>query len=416
MKLKSGKEEIVYLLARVFEKYESETGNLITRNTNRKNYEAVSKKLSEISNQLPYTADTLDHDVYSPDYNPNKLEYPSRKYDITASQVKDASLGLVNNPRPFLVEACYIYIYSVGRKGFGKNPKDSNMVIGIESPSGLSKLETLTIEINALKKENEALLQNAGKSYKKIKQNLSIVLTVVFAAMLFSAYQWISTRNKWNTVKKDMNLLPYQPTQAEIDSLEGVWLCYTGSPQARSSDPNRFHLVVSNVVDIRYKDGYFIYNRYGASFNHIGYAQFEAPYLVSLHSHIKNNTGDIESPRHSLMQLNNERKYLPVISASWSFDVGARNNIVGIREVYIKQGKGGAIEEVINTVENASCKCKIVTWHQVNDSLKTFHLKNQLLDSIAETPIKTLLDENSIILRKPQQGLILGKRNDTKRR
>lgn len=410
MKLKSGKEEIVYLLARVFEKYESETGNLITRNTNRKNYEAVSKKLSEISNELPNTANTLVHDVYSPDYNPNKLEYPSRKYDITASQVKDASLGLVNNPRPFLTDACYIYLYSVGRKGFEQNPQDNNLIINTDGPpnqSGPSKLEALTIEIAALKKEKEALQKNADNAYKKIKKNFSIGFAIVFAALLFLAYQWISTKNKWNTAKKDMDILPYNPTQTEIDSLEGIWLCYTGSPQARSSDPNRFHLVVSNVVDIKYKDGYFTYNRYGASFNHIGYAQFEAPYLVSLHSHIKNNSGIIESPRHSLMQLDNEKVYFPVISASWSFDVGNRNNIVGIREVYIKQGKGGSIEEVINTLENASCKCKIVTWHQGNNNVKTFYLKNQYLDSLSETTLKNLLDEKSIILRKPQQGLII---------
>jgi hypothetical protein len=411
MKLKSGKEEIAYLLLKVFEKYESETGDLVIRNTNRKNYEGVSRKLSEISNELPHTADTLNHDIYPPDYNPNKLEYPFRKYDITASQVKDASLGLVNNPRPFLADACYIYLFAVGRKGFEKNPQDDNLLRNIDDTAGsqpdLSKIEALTLQVSTLKEEKEELQKNTNRAYKKVKTKLWIVFAIVFAALLFSAYQWISTKNKWETVKKDMSILSYKPTQAEIDSLEGIWLCYTGSPQARSSDPNRFHLVVSNVVDIKYKDGYFTYNRYGAGFDHTGYAQFEAAYLISLHSHIKNNTGTIESPRHSLMQLDKGSPYLPVISASWSFDVGKRNNIVGIREVYIKQGKGGSIEEVINTIENASCKCKIVIWHQVNDSVKTFRLKNQFLDSLSETTLKTLLDEKSIILREPQEGLIL---------
>ena len=57
-----------------------------------------------------------------------------------------------------------------------------------------------------------------------------------------------------------MNLLPYQPTQAEIDSLQGLWLCYTGSPQARISDANRYHKVVSNLVNISYKNGYFTFD------------------------------------------------------------------------------------------------------------------------------------------------------------
>ena len=91
-----------------------ETGAQVVRNTNRKNYEGVSKKLSEISNELPRTAEIFNHEIYSLDHNPHKAEYPSRKYDITASQVKDASLGLVNNPRAFLIDACYIFLFEIG--------------------------------------------------------------------------------------------------------------------------------------------------------------------------------------------------------------------------------------------------------------------------------------------------------------
>jgi hypothetical protein len=411
MKLKTGKEEISYLLKRVFEKYELETGDLIIRNTNRKNYELVSKKLSEISNELPHTADVLTHDPYTPDYNPNKLEYPYRKYDITASQVKDASLGLVSNPRPFLVDACYVYLFGTGRKGFEKNPQDDKLLIReddiLENITGSAALEALALQVSNLAAEKEELMKRANNSFKKEKIKLWISIGVLLVGLLFSLFLWITFKNKWAVVKKEMNILPYQATQTEIDSLEGIWLCYTGSPQARSSDPNRFHMVVANVIDIKYKDGYFTYNRYGASFNHTGYAQFEAPDLVSLHSQIKNNTGFVESPRHSLMQLDKDKQFIPVISASWSFDVGSRNTIVGIREVYIKQGKGGSIEEIINTTENASCKCKIVVWHQANNSAKTFQLKNQLLESLSDTTLKILLDEKSIILRQPQQGLIL---------
>src|SRR5688572_23371942 len=110
MQLKTGKEEIVCLLTKVLEKFEAETQQSITRNSNRKNYEEVAKALSQISNELPHTAGTLHHDNYSPDYNPKDLEYPFRKYDITGNQIKDAYFNkIVANPRPFLVDACYIY-------------------------------------------------------------------------------------------------------------------------------------------------------------------------------------------------------------------------------------------------------------------------------------------------------------------
>lgn len=410
MKLKTGKEEIVYLLLKVFEKYEAETGDMVIRNTNRKNYEGVSKKLSEISNDLPNTADTLQHDVYPPDYNPNKLEYPSRKYDITVSQVKDAFLGLVNNPRPFLTDACYIYLFATGRKGFEKNPQDDNLLKNegeaSASLTGAYKMEALTLQISSLESEKAALQKNIAVKFKRIKTILLSGFAIAVAALVFSVYQWMSSKNEWQSQKKDMNILPYKPTQAEIDSLEGIWLCYTGSPQARSSDPNRYHLVVLNVIDVKYKNGYFTFNRYGANFNHAGYMQFEMPWLVSIHSYVKTVTDSIESPRHSLMRLDKEKALIPVISASWSFDVGDRNNIIGIREVYIKLGKGGKIEEVINTIENASCRCKIVKWHH-NNQVKTFYLKNELLDSLPDEKLKTLINENSIILRVPQEGLIL---------
>jgi hypothetical protein len=412
MKLKTGKDEIQYLLTRVFEKYESETGDTVIRNTNRKNYEAVARKLSDISNVLSQTAEKYGHDAYPPDTNPRQLEYPSRKYDITASQVKDAYMGLVSNPRNFLLEACYIYLYEMGRKSFEKNPVDESLLRNSEmTPEAelnyfKQEQESLRKQIAALNEEKEGLRKNSISSSRKKMRTIAAVLLLVVAALLFSLYRWVAVSNEWKAVQKDMNILPYQPTQAEIDSLEGIWLCYTGSPQARISDPNRYHMVVPNVLDVKYKNGYFTFNRYGASFDHTGYMQFEMPWLVSIHSYVKTATDSIESPRHSLMRLDRENEFIPVISASWSFDVGDRNNIIGIREVYIKQGKGGRIEEVINTIENASCRCKIVRWHQ-NNTIKTFYLKNELLDSLLNEELKILINEKSIILRVPQDGLII---------
>jgi hypothetical protein len=394
MKLKTGKEEIVCLLTKVLEKFEIQTGQSVTRNSNRKNYEEVAKALSHISNELPQTAGALHHETYSPDYNPKNLEYPFRKYDITGNQIKDAYFNrIVANPRSFLVDACYIYLYGVGRKGFEANPVDTDLL----------EKEVSSETAQPLPVESEAIASTSGIP-KKI---FWPVLTILLLVILFLFYKWSQTNKEWDKVKKDLQLLPYQPTQAEIDSLEGIWLCYTGSPQARISDNNRFHKVVSNILDVKYKDGYFTFNRYGASFDHVGSMQFEAPWLVSIHSSVKNNSDSIESPRHSLMRLNTAGPFISVISASWSFDAGPRNQIIGIREVYEKQGKGGTVEEVINTIENASCRCKLINWRKDGVKTKTFYLRNELLDSIPNEQLKRLLNENSILLREPQEGLIM---------
>jgi cell division protein FtsB len=408
MKFKSGRNEIVYLLAKVIEKHELQTGELVVRNTNRKNYEGVARKLSEISNALPNTAEELNHDHYPPDYNPKKLEYPFRKYDITASQVKDAFLGIVNNPRPFLVDACYLYLYGVGRKGFAENPQDANL-FEEEEMSGeqvnplTAEKEILQSQLATLKEEKEAIAHKARIDLKKQKMAFSGCLGFVLLVSLFFFYQWTSTRKVWEGAKKDLFILPYQPTKAEIDSLEGVWLSYTASPQARSSDPNRYHLVIANVLDVKYKDGYFTFNRYGASFDHVGYMQYDAPWLVSIHSFAKNNIGRLESPKHSLMRLEGVKHLIPVISASWNFDVGNQNKIIGIREVYSKQGTGGRIEEIINSPENVSCRCKIIKWHQDAKGVRQFYLRNELLDTLADQTLKNLLDEKSILPRLPNE-------------
>ncbi len=410
MRIKTGKEEIVCLLKKVIEQYERETGQPIVRNSNRKHYEEVAKALSAISNDLPNTAETLQHESYSPDYNPKNLDYPFRKYDITGNQVKDAFFNqIVSNPRSFLVDACYIYLYGMGRKGFENDPVDADLIETERQPQPTNSYEdeneALRNQLALQEEETTKAVSEVNRKLAKQKSVFLILLAALFIALAISLFGWFTTKKEWNMVKKDLNLIPYKPTQTEIDSLEGVWLCYTGSPQARSSDPGRYHLVVSNVVDVKYKNGYFTFLRYGASFDHIGYMQFEAPGLVSIHSYVKNGDS-IESPRHSLMRLDEKGPLLSAISASWNFDVGSRNSIIGIREVYIKQGKGGTLEEVMNTIENAGCRCKILRWHQAGGQIKTFNLRNQSLDALPNEQLKTLIDEKSILLRVPQEGLI----------
>jgi hypothetical protein len=106
------------------------------------------------------------------------------------------------------------------------------------------------------------------------------------------------------------------------------------------------------------------------------------------------------------MRFEHDRKRLIVISASWNFDAGDRNDIIGIREVYIRQGDSGPVEEVINTLENSSCRCKIVRWHHDKQST-SFYLRNENIDSFPDTTLKALLDEHSILLRQPTKGVLL---------
>ena len=87
--------------------------------------------------------------------------------------------------------------------------------------------------------------------------------------------------------------------------------------------------------------------------------------------------------------------------------MGEKNKIIGIREVYIKLGKGGVLEEVINEIENASCKCKVIRWRQESAKTKSFYLKNELLDSLDLNEIKPLINEKSILLNIPEDGLVL---------
>ncbi len=406
-KIKSGKEEIIYLLTQAIQKYKLDTGQEIVQNTNRKNYESLAIVLSDISNQLPEHSKEWGTENYEIEKTGKKQEYPYRKYDITGGQLKDALSGIVNHPRPFLVDACYVYLFGVGRKKFEENPIDYNL---IEKTEEEKKDLLINIEkVNGILQQQNNSLQNQNAQNKRKTRNLTIILTLLILALVFFGFYFIKIEKKWIDMKTDMNIIPYQPTKLEIDSLEGVWLCYIGSPQARVSNPNRYHLIVSNLVNVKYKDDYFTFNRFGASFNHVGFMQFESPGLVSVFSKIKNITNITESPRHSLLNLNNKSAYLPAISASWSFDIGDKNKIIGIREVYTKLGKGGTLEEVINSVENASCQCKIIRWYQPNKPTQSFYLKNIMLDSLKNNELKALIDEKSILLNNPQDGVILHK-------
>jgi hypothetical protein len=409
MKIKTGKEEVGYLLGKVIDTYERTTDQRIVRNTNPRNYEEIARLLSSISNELPTTARQLNHDPYPPDPNPKQVDYPHRKYDITGVQVKDAYHKLVANPRSFLIDACYIYLYGVGRKGFAEQPQDTQLIEGVDATLALrlDEQEALRQQLVTFQRENEVAIAQLMASHRRKTRAWLVCSVVCLTLLALVTARWINARNEWATLRKDLNILPYQPTQAEIDSLSGIWLYYTGAPQARANDPNRFHQVANNLVEITYKDGYFIFNRHGANIDHIGHMQFEAPALVSIFSRVKNKSGIVESPIHALLRLDKGKGYLTSIATTWSFDLGDGNDMIGIRNVFIKQGKGGSLEEITNTPENANCHCKIMKWIQPNNQIKTYQLKYRLLDTLANESLKALINEKSILLREPREGVIL---------
>jgi hypothetical protein len=120
-----------------------------------------------------------------------------------------------------------------------------------------------------------------------------------------------------------------------------------------------------------------------------------------------NGSNKTEYPRHSLMSLTKNNKFQTSISASWNFDAGNNKRIIGIREVYEKIGKDGRIEEIINTPANASCQCKIIKWYQKNNDVQTFYLKNTILDSAKNVQLSQLIDDNSILLKDPETGVVI---------
>jgi hypothetical protein len=410
--LKKGKEEIIYLLNKSIEKFQQETGKEIIQNTNRKNYEGLAVALSDISNKLPYTADTLGHQQYEIDPSKTTKEYPFRKYDITGGQIKDALMGLVSNPRPFLVDTCYIYLFGKGRNAFEENPTDSFLIqhepVDHQAKQSLSLLQ----ENQQLKAQLAARIEKDKKGTGKPKNNIWMffITGVLILISIFCFYEYKRAEKRWEIIKSDFNLLPYTVTEQEKKQLNGIWICYTGSPQARLSDTNRYHKVVANLIEIEYKEGYFLYNRYGASFNHVGYIQLEAPSLLSIHSRIKTQNGLVESPRHSLMTLDSTGTYLSAISASWNFDVGERNKIIGIREAYQKLGVGGRLEEVINSIENASCQCKIIQWKKPDSTVEKFYLRNISLDALKDSSLLKLINEKSILSKNPYDTLVIEKK------
>ncbi|MCA6475495.1 MAG: hypothetical protein IM541_06580, partial [Chitinophagaceae bacterium] len=205
--MSGGRGEIVYLTSRCMEKYRQESGQELVANTNKKNYEPLAMLLSDISNRLPETADTLQHLPYTPDAKKEKTEYPFRKYDITGGQIRDAFMGLVGNPRPFLLDSCYIYLYGKGRLGFDLYPTDQELVEKRSGEAG-ARQDTLSVfqENELLKEQLQELTKTPIATPKKSFQLLPMVL-LLLPAMILGFLYWKQS-NQLERYQQQMSLIP----------------------------------------------------------------------------------------------------------------------------------------------------------------------------------------------------------------
>lgn len=382
MEILSGKEEIYYLIRKVIEQFELRHDQKIICNTNRENYTAIAQELSAITVNLPYSAREKQHQEYpEPSTQEQSVHYPHRKYDITGGQVKDVYFGQVKKPRAHLVDACYIYLYGVGRVGFEREPSDPNLLCAHDEP-----------------------IQMVQKKRLVYRAKFLIYIGVIFLLLtVFNMYVWIST----NRAKTETIWTTYQPTAQEIDAITGIWLYQTGAPQTRANEANRFRRYATNIVSITQVGDRLMLRRHGATINHQGYVEFTSAGTLSIHSYVeKTENGALVNPSHSLTVLRPKDTIMYAISTTWSFESDDNNDIIGARNIYTKLGRGGTLSPVFNTPENAACHCKIIEWTRQDGTAERFYLT---YESIQTNGMTEDLDESSLILRKPKAGVLLSK-------
>ncbi len=397
MKTKASQAELEYLFNKVIEKYNHDHHRKISGNTNKKTYEPLVKLLNEISLKFPETETQLRHEDYF-GFTPGNLSF-------SAGQFMNAKQHFTQKPDQVIVDTCYIYLYNVGQRGFRENPADPKLSEIINSnPSTSSPFQVVPGD-------------NPSRKTKVMGYSMAVAIVRLIGLLAYKQYQLQSARSaitsqrthfdrdkkRWESIQKDYSIMRYQPTKAEIDSMVGIWFCYTGSPQARTSLPGnfRYHLGARNVVVIGYKDGYFTYKRYSTNFDQVGYIQYESPGLISIHSHKVNDPDSTLWPRHSLMFVNNGKPFHVAVSASWNFDTPPNDFMIGIREVYVKLGTGGKVTEIFNQGNPV----KTVEWITGKNKREVYNVKLMKIDDM-NVPFSELINEKSILLAVPQENVL----------
>jgi hypothetical protein len=441
------REKIIALLTSVLDRYEAEEGVVIKRDQYREHYKGVAKKLSEISVRLPEREPML----FSP-----KPEDPAF-YSIKEGQVESAFNKKVQKLKAHIAAACFLYLNpGASAKEFEKQiqelAKTDSFDVSLlldENEDFRQQLLHLTEENNRLKQTNERLQQKIDtlaedartllRATQNTKQSFLIGAVVLFivAGVSFFWYrsswkneaaswtaanqtlqrQFDSSRIAWNTIQEDFRILPYKPTPEQLALFTGNYMAYAPSPQARTSIPasERLGKVVSNFVHFTPKNGYLVFERYGPGFNQKGVLQFESSSVVSLRAFTINPLkGDtMESPKQSLWTIENGKPHPVVLSTTWNFDPGHKNIPIASREVYEKLGTGGSPVPEDRTKETNGCRCTYVHWKkdgkEVTDTVR--------IQSLTSLPMRyrSLLNEQSILLRLPNEVEIPTPKNDVKK-
>ncbi|TDH18507.1 hypothetical protein EXU57_23200 [Segetibacter sp. 3557_3] len=370
------------------------------------------------------------------------------KYDITGVQLRD----LYHVPREVkrvfdaTLDALYLFIWDVPRKNFLKEMKDEKLTriikeakdketntldaVEQENENLRQKVSTLeqanqelSVQISALEGEQEvskqkgATLEEANqelrlqisalkteqdlikkKIIRKSRINLSMGILLVGLLITFTFFFL-----RWETIKKDFNILPYKASKEQLAILEGNWLVHAPSPQVRTILTDRYHKVVSNFVHFTSKNGYLTFERYGPGFKQTGVLQFVSDSVVSIYAKTvnRNHPDTVESPKYSILTIRKGSPYQVAISATWNFDPDEKNIPIASREVYRRLGEGD-IEVQEKTKETSACgNCSFIHWKKrgknTTDTVR--------LESLESLPIfyQKHLDENSILLRHPNE-------------
>jgi hypothetical protein len=299
-------------------------------------------------------------------------------------EVSDGQLeGLFKNGthRAAFIDACYVYLHGKTRADFLKdnlhlgNPfliKNITPQYNAQNEATTSEKETeLKEEIEALLKKVDALEVEKNNELVRIEtekkeaiiriegekmildnqlkdstlkakngNRLKWVVPILLGLIGFLSFKWY----EWHTIKKDMHILQYQPNQAEIDKLVGIWTSDIGSALTRPLSDKVKDLYAHNVMEITYVDaGYFKIHRWGVRFSYVGYAQYESDSLISIMTKQENDRDYEVMPkiRHSLMRLDRGNdSFRLIVSVSWEHSKARDgidiDDIIGIREVYKK--------------------------------------------------------------------------------
>ena len=73
-----------------------------------------------------------------------------------------------------------------------------------------------------------------------------LLFAIIIISLTITTKLYFNRNYELSSLKKDLNIVPYKVTQQEIEKLEGICICNTGSPQARVSDSYRYHKILRN--------------------------------------------------------------------------------------------------------------------------------------------------------------------------